>query len=209
MEALAYHPNGRGAELASLLAAVVGLSPAKASKVLTSYPEGRGLADATRGELQHVGLTPRQATVLAGAFALARTVAVRAADAAPQMATPGDVGRLLAELLADREQESFMAVYLDARQKVITVREVARGSLSAVDVHPREVFKPAIRLAAHCIVLAHNHPSGDTEPSTADVELTHRMQEAGRLVGVPVVDHLVCAGGEFTSFAMAGLMGAR
>lgn len=112
---------------------------------------------------------------------------------------PEDVVAWLAPKITHALQESFWVVMLDARGRPIAREEVARGTLTACLVHPREVFAPAIRRRAASIVLVHNHPSGDVEPSDEDVALTERLTELGVLVGIPVVDHVVVGGGRFRS----------
>lgn len=99
-----------------------------------------------------------------------------------------------------------MVLGLDARQRVRLVREVAQGSLAHVDVHPREVFRPLVRAGMHSAILVHNHPSQDADPSEADIDLTHRLVEVGRLVGIPVLDHLVVTRTRSVSVAALGLM---
>lgn len=94
---------------------------------------------------------------------------------------------------AAADRESFWGLHLDARNRVVGVEEVAKGSLSGVEVHPREVFKSAIMSNAAAILIAHNHPSGDQYPSRQDVELTGRLAEAGKLLGIPVRDHVIVA----------------
>lgn len=102
------------------------------------------------------------------------------------------------------EEEHFWAVLLNSRQQVIRVHEVARGTLSQVDVHPRELFREAIRMRVHSIILAHNHPSGDVAPSHADDNLTARMSDAGKILGIPVLDHLVLTATSSYSYAAHG-----
>lgn len=108
--------------------------------------------------------------------------------------------------LAHEPVECFAVVMLDARQRVIEHRIVARGSLSQVDVHPREVFRPAVAAGVHAVVLAHNHPSGEAEPSRADHDLTARLVNAGVLVGIPVVDHVIVAPSTYFSMAAHGML---
>lgn len=96
-----------------------------------------------------------------------------------------------ARLIADGVQEEFHIVTLDTKLGVINSHLVTKGTLDASLVHPREVFRPAIRESAHSIVLAHNHPSGDPEPSIQDISVTERLDQAGQLVGINIVDHIV------------------
>lgn len=119
---------------------------------------------------------------------------------------PEDIHRLLAPLVRDAQCEHFYAVYLNARHVVIEIRLISVGSLNASIVHPREVFQPAVALSAAALVIAHNHPSGQTDPSDDDRALTRRLVQVGELLGISIVDHLVVANGSFTSFKEVGLL---
>lgn len=94
-----------------------------------------------------------------------------------------------------------MVLALDARNAVIDEIEVARGSLTDVEVHPREVFRPLIRQAAAAAVVAHNHPSGDPSPSASDVTFTRRLRRAGELLGIPILDHVIIGRDDYSSIA--------
>lgn len=103
--------------------------------------------------------------------------------------------------------EVFRVVLLNARHDVIRVAMVSRGSLSATIVHPREVFRPAIVASAAAVILVHNHPSGDPEPSAEDVEITKRLVRAGDLLGIDVLDHVIVAkGGRYLSLKERGVV---
>lgn len=108
---------------------------------------------------------------------------------------PDALLRHMAPRLSLEPVETFWVVSLDARCRPLGMEKVSMGTLTACLVHPREVFAPAIRCRAASVVVVHNHPSGDPEPSDEDVELTERLVEAGRLLGIPLVDHLVVARG--------------
>ncbi len=99
------------------------------------------------------------------------------------------------------DREMFVVLLLDGKNQVIGFNVVSVGSLTAALVHPREVFKPAILVNAAALVLAHNHPSGDPEPSPEDIAITRRLKEAGELLGIKIVDHVVIGDGRFSSFA--------
>jgi len=102
------------------------------------------------------------------------------------------------------EQEHFWAILLNARQQVLKVVLVAKGTVASVDTHPRDIFREAVRMNAHALILAHNHPSENPEPSSADDALTDRMAEAGQLLGIPVLDHLVVTRHDAYSYAQRG-----
>ena len=102
-----------------------------------------------------------------------------------------NVARMLRPLLADEPVEVFVSLLLNGKHRVVAFAEVSRGTLTTSLVHPREVFGPALRLAAAAIVVAHNHPSGDPEPSVEDLAVTRRLRDAGKLLGVPLLDHVI------------------
>ena len=107
--------------------------------------------------------------------------------------------------IADRAQECFGVMYLNAKHACVGVQLVAMGTLTSVDVHPREVFRGAMLAGAAAVILVHNHPSGNTAPSPDDIAITQRLKEVGDLLGVPVLDHVIMAqGGEHLSLAEAG-----
>jgi DNA repair protein RadC len=110
-----------------------------------------------------------------------------------------DVYRIVEPRVAGLQQELFLAIGVDIRNGLLDVVEVARGSVYGVDVHPREVFRPLVRMAAAGAVLVHNHPSGDPSPSPEDVALTRRLRAVGDLIGIPVVDHVVIGAHGFRS----------
>jgi DNA repair protein RadC len=106
----------------------------------------------------------------------------------------------------DRKKEHFMALLLDGKNRVIREVQISEGSLNQSIVHPREVFNPAVRESAAAIVLVHNHPTGDPTPSREDLEITRRLRDAGDLMGVRVLDHIIIGDGRYTSFADRGMM---
>jgi DNA repair protein RadC len=120
----------------------------------------------------------------------------------PRVDGPEDVYRLLRPLLRDTDREHFYVVLLSTKNHVLAVELVSVGSLSASIVHPREVFKPAIVASAAAIVVAHNHPSNDTTPSPEDIEFTRRLAQAGDLLGIRVLDHVISS--SYTSLRETG-----
>lgn len=122
------------------------------------------------------------------------------------LSTPRGVSRFLQGLLRDTDREQFIVLCLNARNELLGYNVVSVGSLNASIVHPREVFKAAILLNAASIVLGHNHPSGDPSPSREDREVTRALAEAGRLLDVPLHDHVIAAEGRYFSFREGGLL---
>jgi len=159
------------------------------------------VARASARELAQVaGIGRARAARLAAAFELGRR-AVEAEQHRTLLAAPEDVFRCVSARLAGLQQEVFLAIGLDIRNGLLDVVEVARGTLIGVEVHPREVFRPLVRMAAAGAVLVHNHPSGDATPSAHDIDLTRRMRAVGEVLGIPVIDHVVVAECTFRSIA--------
>ena len=100
--------------------------------------------------------------------------------------------------------EKFAVVLLNTKNRVIRVQQIAEGSLTSAVVHPREVYAPAIVNHAACIIVAHNHPSGDPYPSTEDRNLTTALEKAGDLIGIPLLDHMIIGDGTYYSFKEHG-----
>ena len=111
----------------------------------------------------------------------------------PEIRGPDDVVRLVGSKLRKESREHFLVLLLNARHEVMGQETVSIGSLNASIVHPREVFRPAVVASAAATVLVHNHPSGDPEPSEEDLSITKRLVEAGELLGIQVLDHVIVA----------------
>ena len=120
------------------------------------------------------------------------------------LSTPAASAAALAALLQDEPGEVFAILCLSTKHRVIAYHEVSRGTLDATLVHPREVFKAALLSNAASIILTHNHPSGDPTPSPDDHHLTRRLVDAGRLIGVEVLDHIIVGDGRYFSFREGG-----
>jgi DNA repair protein RadC len=109
-------------------------------------------------------------------------------------------------LFSPNDREHFWVLLLDGKHRVIAANHISTGTLSAALVHPREVFKPAIAIGAAAVILIHNHPSGDPTPSPEDIEITTRLSDTGRLIGIHVLDHIIAGDGSFTSCFERGLL---
>ena len=123
-----------------------------------------------------------------------------------QVRSPADAARVLAEYFADRDREEFVVVFMDTANTLTGIHIASVGGLAASIVEPRQVFKAAVLANAAAVLLAHNHPSGNPEPSREDVAVTRQLVEAGKVMGIPVHDHLIVTDHGHTSLAERGLM---
>jgi DNA repair protein RadC len=159
------------------------------------------LARSSPRELAQItGVGAARATRVAAAFELGRR-AVEHAHARSLIGRADDVYQCVAARLAGLSQEVFLVIGVDIRNGLLDIVECARGSVAGVEVHPREVFRPLVRMAAAGGVLVHNHPSGDPTPSPEDIELTRRLREVGTLLGIPIIDHVVVGASSYRSIA--------
>ncbi|MBU4533325.1 MAG: DNA repair protein RadC [Firmicutes bacterium] len=134
---------------------------------------------------------------------LGKRIAVAPPDQVDSVRTPNDAYECVQDMrFLDREH--FRVLLLTTKHRVIRIETVTIGTLNSSPVHPREVFRPAIKHGACAVVLAHNHPSGDPEPSSQDRQLTQRLVEAGRLIGIEVLDHIIVGDGRFVSLKERG-----
>ncbi|MCA9638664.1 MAG: DNA repair protein RadC, partial [Myxococcales bacterium] len=194
---------------AELLALIVGGAQAlgRTDLLLRTLGGLGGLAGAIPQELARVpGIGEASAAAITSAVELSRRLERLQLPHREPIRDVAALRRFARASLRGRMQEVFMVVGLDARLRVQVVREVGLGTVAAVQVHPREVFRPLVRAGAHSALLVHNHPSGDPRPSQADLELTERMVDVGWLLGIPVLDHLIVADGGCASLVEAGLM---
>lgn len=144
------------------------------------------------------GIGAANAARIAAAFELGRR-AIESEARRATLSNAEEVYRIVEPRVAGLQQELFLAIGVDIRNGLLDVVEVGRGSVYGVDVHPREVFRPLVRMAAAGAVLVHNHPSGDPSPSAEDIALTRRLRAVGDLIGIPVVDHVVIGAHGFRS----------
>lgn len=118
----------------------------------------------------------------------------------PQLVSPEKVFESVKEI-RESKKEHLLAIYLDIKNREISREIISIGTLTANLVHPREIFEPAIRQLAASIIIVHNHPSGETEPSEEDIEVTKQLQKAGQLMGISIIDHIIVTADRFTSLS--------
>jgi len=152
------------------------------------------------------GVWPAKAVQLVAALELGKRLLTAQSAPRPAIRSPHDVARLLMPAMRLLDREHFQAILLDTKHRVLDIVSISVGSLNATTVHPREVFKEAIRKSAAAVVLVHNHPSGQAEPSREDVRITEQLRAAGEIVGIQVVDHIILGDGQFYSFREHGLL---
>ena len=155
-------------------------------------------------QLKGKDLTKSQQITLLAVLEFSRRVLDRGMGLDKPITSPAEA---LPELrhIRDLKKEHFVCIYLNARNQVIKTETVSIGSLNASLVHPRECFAPAVGISAASVILGHNHPSGDVTPSREDIELTRRMVQAGEILGMEVVDHLIVGSDRFISMKEANV----
>ena len=164
-----------------------------------------GLTRAGAGDLRHIpGVGGARAAQVLAAVELGRRTLMRTHADRPRLNTPRQLASYLLPQHGSRPVEQFGIVLLDTKHRLLQVKLVSTGSLDSTVAHPREVFREAIAGRAAAIVLFHNHPSGDPRPSADDVALTARLVDAGAVVGIDVLDHLILADQRYYSFTEAG-----
>ena len=173
---------------------------AMAGRILAQFDGLAGLARADFSELAAVhGLGPAKSAQVMAALELGRRLMAEAPEERWQIRSPGDAARVLMPALGYLEQEQFAVLYLDTRNRVVAQEMLYKGSLNTSLVRIAEVFRGAVRRNCAALIVAHNHPSGDPSPSPEDVALTRRLIEAGKLLEIDVLDHLVIGQNRYVS----------
>jgi DNA repair protein RadC len=166
----------------------------------------RGLADVTIEQLSQIrGVGVVKAIEIRAAVELGKRISAFTHSARPVIRCPADVCQLVMSELRHETREHFKVLLLDTRNQVTRVNTVSVGTLTESIVHPREVFREAIRHSAAALIAVHNHPSGDPTPSPEDIQVTKRLDEAGRLVGIDLLDHVIVGDGRYISLKEKGL----
>ena len=200
-----FEPYGRAldeVDATDLLAIVIG-GGRRGREHARAVLERADLPELSRMSAEHlarsVPVSPAEALRVAAAFALGRRAGRAAQRARVALHTPARVHELMATELAGLSQETFHVLLLDGKHRLRRRQRISEGTLTTSLVHPREVFGPAVRECAAALICVHNHPSGDPEPSPEDLDVTRRLIESGRLLGVPLLDHVVVGNERFVS----------
>lgn len=166
----------------------------------------RNLARLTFHDFLEMKVGHVRAATLSAAFELARRIPVRDTSGKPFLRSPEDVVQWCMPKLKDLRHEEFWALLLSSSNRLIHEIRVTTGTLNSSLVHPRECFADALKMRCAGVIFVHNHPSGNPEPSQEDRAITRQLVEAGKILGIPVHDHVIVADDEFTSFAERGLL---
>ena len=167
----------------------------------------RGTLDASLDELQKIkGIGPSNAFGIKLFQAISEHYAEKKIPRKISLSSPREVVDYLQKRLGREKKEHFLVLLLDSKNHMIRCNEVSVGTLNETLVHPREVFEPAVRLVAARIIVAHNHPSGDLDPSDEDLKLTQRLISVGELTGIHVIDHFIVSSQGYISFKEKGLL---
>lgn len=198
---------------AELLAILIGSGTQRitaldlAKTLLSEYENIAELAKCSFQELrQFKGIGKVKAIKLVASFEMLRRMQAHRPAKKTKIKTPEDVAEKFIPALRDLKKEIFRVVLLDSANQVIRDVTISEGTLNASLVHPREVFKAAIDDRAASVILLHNHPSGNPEPSAEDISITEQLRQAGKIMGIPVRDHIIVAGAQFTSLAQLGYL---
>jgi DNA repair protein RadC len=177
-------------------------------ELLATFGSLRALGQASLAEICRVkGTGPAKAASIKAALELGRKLAAdRLVIGSDRFTSPAQVSDHYQPVLRERRKEYFLTLLLDGKNRIMREVQVSEGSLNQSIVHPREVFNQAVRDSAAAIILLHNHPSGDPTPSREDREITRRLQEAGELLGIRVLDHIIIGDGCYLSFVEQGLL---
>jgi DNA repair protein RadC len=180
----------------------------RATTLLAEHPIPDGLWRVGAEDLVALdGVGPAAAARVLACLEMSRRASTWRSSRRPAISTPEDVVELCAPQLRGLDREHFWALALNTKNQLLRMVEVSVGSLNASIVHPRELFKDAVKVSAASIVIVHNHPSGDPTPSGADIQLTRRLVKAGDVLGIEVLDHVVIGdGGEHASLRDLGMM---
>ncbi len=166
-----------------------------------------GIATASLGQISAIdGIGRVKAIEVKAALELAKRLAATSEETKPEIRGPSDIAQLMMADLRYETKEHLKALLLDVRNRVRKVVTVSTGTLTESLIHPREVFQEAIRFASNSIVLVHNHPSGDPEPSPQDLASTRRLVSAGELLGIEVLDHVIIGDGRWVSLRDRGVI---
>jgi len=177
-----------------------------ANRILSEF-DLKQLSRASVARLKSLhGIKEAKAAEIAACFELARRLESFTESPKPAIRGPQDVFNLKYPLLRELKKEVFLALHLNTKNYLIKEETISIGSLNENVVHPREVFKSALMESASALIVVHNHPSGDPTPSNNDVEITKKLDETGKIIGIPLLDHIIIGDGRYVSLKDRGVI---
>lgn len=203
-----HHAGSSALATTELLALVLGTAeaPGLSADLLGAFGSLHQLARASKTQLMKIrGIGEAQAGRLVAMLELSRRLQEPPAGERPRVTSPADGANLLMGRMSHLQQEELWVILLDTRNRVLGTPSIYRGSLNTSVVRIGEVFRPAVEAPAAAVIVAHNHPSGDPSPSPEDVSVTRQLVQAGNLLGIELLDHLIIAAHGFTSLKEKGL----
>lgn len=179
-----------------------------AQKILSTNNKGlKNIAEANIMELKKFhGVSDAKAAQILAVTELSKRISALQAEERIKITSPQDVSMLLMEEMRYLKKEYFKIILLDTKNKIIEVVNISVGNLNSSIVHPREVFIEAIKRSSASMILVHNHPSGEVKPSKEDINITKRLTESGKIIGIEILDHIVIGDGVYTSFKEQGII---
>lgn len=177
-------------------------------EIITTFGSNlRELGNADIAQIMEIkGMGLAKAAGIKAAFTLAARFQARKLERFDRFTSPQQVFDYFHHEFRDSRKEYFLILLLDGKNRIIRRVQVSEGSLNQSIVHPREVFNPAVKESAAAVILVHNHPTGDPTPSSEDIAITRRLREAGEIMGIKVLDHIIVGDGEYLSFVERGLL---
>lgn len=177
-----------------------------ANVMMVKYRSMRKIKEASLEELiEEKGIGPAKAVAIKAAIEIGRRMSQDILQK-DTIKSPDDVKNIVMEEMRYFDREHFRVIYLDRKGGMMEMQDISIGGLHSSIVHPREVFKVAVKKSAASIILVHNHPSGDPTPSTEDIEVTRRLIEAGNIMGITVLDHIIIGDNTYCSLKTKGLI---
>ncbi|MED3660979.1 DNA repair protein RadC [Ureibacillus sp. FSL K6-8385] len=176
-----------------------------ANRVINYFEKLHELKHATLEEIMSIkGIGQAKAVQLLAAIELGRRLSQKQVDSRFTIRSPKDAASFLMPEMSSLQQEHFVALFLNVKNQVIHKQTIFIGSLNSSIVHPREIFREAVKRSAASIICAHNHPSGNASPSPEDIEVTKRLQEAGFIIGIELIDHIIIGDHQYISLKEQG-----
>lgn len=180
---------------------------ALSNRVLMNFEKLHALKHATLEEITSIkGIGDAKAAQLLAAIELGRRLAQKEIDSRYTIRSPEDAAAFLMPEMSALNQEHFVVLFLNVKNQILHKQTIFIGSLNASIVHPREIFREAVKRSAASIICAHNHPSGNASPSPEDIEVTARLHEAGLIIGIELLDHVIIGDHQFISMKEKGYM---